>query len=195
MTALIAAATVSPVPCRGGCGQQLTDADSIRVGYGPDCAEKRGIWHPRHQTTTRPAARQDGPTLLDLIGDRMTDDETRRAPAESNAGGSTTLSAYPSSPERRSGDLSGPDASPLTADQAAQIAAALKSGAARICRTRCYPCQFDDCPDGPHTWMDADEIAHVGRRVDTAEERLALARTNPCGCACMDQHRIPKETP
>lgn len=75
MTALLPAAGLTPVPCRGGCGQQLTDADSIRVGMGAGCAAKHGIWHPQNATTTRPASTvQGGPSLLDhLNGDRMDD--------------------------------------------------------------------------------------------------------------------------
>ncbi|WP_033338982.1 hypothetical protein [Catenuloplanes japonicus] len=85
------------------------------------------------------------------------------------------------------------DAPPLTDGQAAQIAVALGSGAAGICWTRCYPCQFRECPADPHTWMDADEAAHAGATTD--EQRAALTQAKPCGCACMDQHRTPKETP
>ena len=77
MTALLPARTLPAVPCRGGCGQRLTDADSIRVGMGPDCAAQHGVWHPRNQTTTRPAVlTQDGPSLLDLIGDHTLTDTT-----------------------------------------------------------------------------------------------------------------------
>jgi len=77
VTALLPASTLPAVPCRGGCGQLLTDPDSRAVGMGPDCAAQHGIWHPRNQTIARPAAVwQDGPNLLDLIGDQMTDTDT-----------------------------------------------------------------------------------------------------------------------
>jgi hypothetical protein len=82
--ALLPAPALPSVPCRGGCGQRLTDADSIRVGMGPDCAAQHGIWHPRNAAHTRPATTaQGGPNLLDLIGDSTMTNEMPTRPAES----------------------------------------------------------------------------------------------------------------
>lgn len=57
---------------------------------------------------------------------------------------------------------------------------------ALVCWSKCWPCQFGECPDGPHTWMDSEDLRHAGVRVPWTRwgwRRLAVKR--PCGCDCM----------
>lgn len=151
VTALVPATAVPALPCRGGCGQQLTDADSRRVGYGPDCAARRGIPHPRHQTTARPLrAVQGGPDLLDLIGDPMTEQNVPVRPAESPADASSPLDAPPGSPERSSGDLSGPYAA---LPDAVVGLGALSLAFARVNRITYHPDGTTPESDTDHTVM------------------------------------------
>ncbi|MEU6725525.1 DUF6011 domain-containing protein [Nonomuraea wenchangensis] len=42
--------------CRGRCGKRLTDPESRKLGYGPDCAERLGIIVP----SSPRFARRDG---------------------------------------------------------------------------------------------------------------------------------------
>lgn len=66
---------------------------------------------------------------------------------------------------------------------AEQLAAALKAGAAIVCYTRCYACQFGCCfdPPEPHTWGAEDDFEHA----------RATGQPDPgnCGCSCA---RVPQ---
>jgi len=73
----------------------------------------------------------------------------------------------------------------LTAEEAREIVKALRIGDAIFCYAKCWPCQFGDCIEGPHTWMDDEDAAHAGLTVPkTAEQWAALAVEKPCGCHC-----------
>lgn len=75
---------------------------------------------------------------------------------------------------------------PLPAETAAEILAALRSGNAIVCMAKCVSCQFGQCPDGPHTWMDVEDIEYSTDTdmPTTPDEWAELARTRPCGCHC-----------
>jgi hypothetical protein len=86
----------------------------------------------------------------------------------------------------------------LTPEQAAEIVAALKRGDAIVCYSKCWPCQFGQCPPCvPHTWMDDEDITHAGLTVPTTGEQWdSLADERPCGCPCNrreDLALIPRE--
>lgn len=73
----------------------------------------------------------------------------------------------------------------LTPEQATEIVAALKAGNAIVCYAKCWPCQFGQCTDEPHTWMDDEDREHAGIPTPTTPEaRAALAADKPCGCRC-----------
>jgi hypothetical protein len=73
----------------------------------------------------------------------------------------------------------------LTEEQAAEIVAALTAGNAIVCYSKCWGCQFGQCTDGPHTWMDDEDITHAGLAMPTTPEGwAALATEKPCGCHC-----------
>jgi hypothetical protein len=55
-----------------------------------------------------------------------------------------------------------------------------------VCLTQCYPCQFNEHPRGPHTWMAEDDAEHAGHPWPLPPE---IAAAHPCGCRCA------KETP
>jgi hypothetical protein len=77
-----------------------------------------------------------------------------------------------------------------TPDQVAALTAAIKSGDAIVCYSKCWPCQFGQCSDGPHTWMDDDDREHAGIPAPTGHaERAAFAAEHPCGCHCNAKHR------
>ena len=71
------------------------------------------------------------------------------------------------------------------------VIAAIKSGDFLACYAKCWPCQFGQCTDEPHTWMDDEDIEATKdlERPTTAEGWAALAATRPCGCHCMKRHR------
>lgn len=75
----------------------------------------------------------------------------------------------------------------LTPEAAAEILAALKAGNAIVCYSKCWPCQFGQCSDEPHTWMDDDDREHAGIPAGTTAAQLAAQK--PCGCHCMADHR------
>lgn len=75
----------------------------------------------------------------------------------------------------------------LSPEQAAEIVAALKKGDAIVCYAKCWPCQFGQCADQPHTWMDDDDREHAG--IPASTPAAELAATKPCGCHCMAEHR------
>lgn len=78
----------------------------------------------------------------------------------------------------------------LTAEAAKQITDALRSGDHIVCYAKCWPCQFGQCTDEPHTWMDDEDIVHAGLTVPTTSEGwTALAKDKPCGCPCMTEAR------
>jgi hypothetical protein len=69
---------------------------------------------------------------------------------------------------------------------AAALASANWPGAA-FCATRCYPCQFDECPGEPHTWGSPEDFAHAWATFQDAP--------GFCGCDCgRPKHEIPKMT-
>lgn len=55
------------------------------------------------------------------------------------------------------------------------LAAASWSGAV-FCPTRCYACQFDECPGVPHSWGDPEDFAHAWTTWQDAP--------GFCGCEC-----------
>jgi hypothetical protein len=68
----------------------------------------------------------------------------------------------------------------------AAVKSALASGRYIACPTRCYACQFGQCPTRRHTWMSEDDITHAGLTVPTGLAGWAtLAVGHPCGCWCM----------
>lgn len=78
----------------------------------------------------------------------------------------------------------------LTREQAAEIVDALRAGNAIVCYSKCWPCQFGQCSDEPHTWMNDEDAAHAGLTVPkTPEEWAALAADRPCGCNCNARNR------
>lgn len=77
-----------------------------------------------------------------------------------------------------------------TPEQAAEILAAIQRGNAIVCYAKCWPCQFGQCTDEPHTWMDDDDIEHAElTRPTTPEGWATLAADKPCGCHCMAGRR------
>jgi hypothetical protein len=82
------------------------------------------------------------------------------------------------------------DAPKLTPEQTAEIVAAIRGGDAIVCYAKCWPCQFGQCTDSPHTWMDDEDAEHAGLTVPTTPEGwAALAKDKPCGCHCMERAR------
>lgn len=75
----------------------------------------------------------------------------------------------------------------LTTEQAAEIVDAIKRGDAIVCYAKCWPCQFGQCTDEPHTWMDDDDRAHAG--IPASMPPAQLAAEKPCGCHCNAEHR------
>lgn len=72
-----------------------------------------------------------------------------------------------------------------TPEQAAEIVAALQQGNSIVCYAKCWPCQFGQHSDEPHTWMDDDDATHAGLTMPTTPEgRATLATERPCGCRC-----------
>lgn len=74
------------------------------------------------------------------------------------------------------------DAPKLTPEQAAEIVSALQRGDAIVCYAKCWPCQFGQCTDEPHTWMDDEDREHAGIPATTTAAELAAQK--PCGCRC-----------
>jgi hypothetical protein len=74
-----------------------------------------------------------------------------------------------------------------TPKQLADVVDALKQGNAIVCYAKCWPCQFGQCTDEPHTWMDDDDRDHAGIPKTTTPGELADQK--PCGCPCMAEHR------
>jgi hypothetical protein len=70
----------------------------------------------------------------------------------------------------------------LTPKQAAEIVDALRLGNSIVCYAKCWPCQFGQCSDEPHTWMDDEDREHAGIPADKPLAELAAER--PCGCRC-----------
>lgn len=61
-----------------------------------------------------------------------------------------------------------------------------------VCWSTCWPCQMGACEqmEGPHTWMDAEDIEHLGMTVpDSADAWDKLAALSPCGCYCNEEYR------
>jgi hypothetical protein len=75
----------------------------------------------------------------------------------------------------------------LTPETAAEIVDALKKGDALVCYAKCWPCQFGQCDDMPHTWMDADDREHAG--IPASMSLVELAAEKPCGCPCNAANR------
>lgn len=74
-----------------------------------------------------------------------------------------------------------------TPKQLADVVDALKQGTAIVCYAKCWPCQFGQCTDQPHTWMDDEDRQHAG--VPAGTTAAELADLKPCGCPCMAEHR------
>jgi hypothetical protein len=75
----------------------------------------------------------------------------------------------------------------LTPDEVAAIIAALRSGNAIVCLTKCWSCQFGECPpvSPPHTWMSEADLVHAQMPVPACPaEWIELAVRKPCGCSC-----------
>lgn len=70
----------------------------------------------------------------------------------------------------------------LTPEQAAEVGAAIRDGNYVVSHTRCYPCQFGEHDDQPHTWMNAEDREHAG--VSIALTAAEMADEHPCGCHC-----------
>ena len=51
-----------------------------------------------------------------------------------------------------------------------------------VCYAKCTPCQFQECPDEPHTWMESEDLDHENRHPSSPEEWDALTAERPCGC-------------
>lgn len=55
-----------------------------------------------------------------------------------------------------------------------------------VCYQKCWACNFDSHPGGPHTWMDEDDI-EASSEVEAPkmpEDWQRLAVSWPCGCWC-----------
>lgn len=65
-------------------------------------------------------------------------------------------------------------------DERQEIIAAVASGGAIVCYSRCYPCMFESHFDPPkwHTWADADDIDNAK---DTGQPDPRFSR---CACHC-----------
>lgn len=70
----------------------------------------------------------------------------------------------------------------LSPEEAREIVKALRAGDAIVCYAKCWPCQFGQCTDEPHTWMDDEDREHAGIPADTSA--ADLAKSHPCGCRC-----------
>ncbi len=77
----------------------------------------------------------------------------------------------------------------LTPEQATEVVDALRAGNAIVCLTKCWPCQFGQHTDAPHTWMDDDDAEHAGIVVTGHASRANLATDRPCGCWCNEGNR------
>jgi hypothetical protein len=52
---------------------------------------------------------------------------------------------------------------------------------------RCWACMFQQCPGGPHTWMDSEDAeAKYGTHLPTG---AFLAVRHPCPCRCNAEPR------
>jgi hypothetical protein len=74
-----------------------------------------------------------------------------------------------------------------TPKQFAEVVDALRQGNAIVCYAKCWPCQFGQCTDQPHTWMDDEDREAASIPADTTAAQLAAQK--PCGCHCMAEHR------
>ena len=78
---------------------------------------------------------------------------------------------------------------PISPQVAAEILNALKAGEAIVCLAKCWPCQFGQHTDSPHTWMDDEDTEHAGIVITGHASRAKLATSHPCGCWCNEAHR------
>lgn len=74
-----------------------------------------------------------------------------------------------------------------TPEHVAAVVDAIKQGSAIVCYAKCWPCQFGDHDDQPHTWMDSDDREHAG--IPASTTAAELAEQKPCGCWCLAEHR------
>ena len=102
----------------------------------------------------------------------MTEEPARRAPQAPQA---------PQTPAPSRGEGAGPDRPPQGHTALRETAPAVM-----VCLTRCYPCQFDEHPGRPHTWMAQDDAEHAGHPWPLPDETAA---ENPCGCRCAEEPR------
>lgn len=79
--------------------------------------------------------------------------------------------------------MTAPEPKQLTPERAAEIVAALQKGAAIVCYSKCWPCQFGQHDSAPHTWMDDEDREHAGIPADMPLHELA--EKHPCGCRCI----------
>ena len=72
--------------------------------------------------------------------------------------------------------------SELTPAQAEAISAAIRSGDAIVCLTRCEPCMFGSHYDEPtwHTWAGPEDVAHAKA---TGQDDPSDRR---CACRCAE---------
>lgn len=68
---------------------------------------------------------------------------------------------------------------PPSQELIARVAAAVETGSYMVCLTKCWSCMFGECPGGPHTWADLDDIAAA------LEHGKADPSTSSCGCPCV----------
>lgn len=68
----------------------------------------------------------------------------------------------------------------MTPERKQELAAAISSGNAIVCMTKCWWCMFDSHFDPPkwHTWADDEDIEHAR---DTGQPDPRASR---CGCYC-----------
>lgn len=66
-----------------------------------------------------------------------------------------------------------------------EVIDAIAAGNFVVCRLKCWPCQFGQCPGGPHGWADADDIEHAAK---TGQPDPSEAS---CGCPCVND--APRE--
>lgn len=67
-----------------------------------------------------------------------------------------------------------------------------------VCYAKCWPCQFGDHDETPHTWMDDDDRDHAQKTAQFVERYGSvmptweqLAESHRCGCRC--QKRTDKK--
>jgi hypothetical protein len=71
-----------------------------------------------------------------------------------------------------------------------EVVDAIGRGDYVVCYAKCWPCQFAQHSDEPHTWMDDEDREHAGiPKPTTPDEWAALAADKPCGCHCNEAHR------